>query len=234
MEHFTRRHTALQIVAFLLFTLQLSNCKSDNATEVETTKNVVNEESIKKALQGPDGRDVSVENIIPVAGEIADFGDRDIRSEGREQGRIDKTSDVVGFAGVSPCAVIKSSDLEDWPGGVGNVSSERNNIADIVLGCIYTFQGDAKRPGGRISVYFSDNQSPELAAESVSSMPTNSGGSARLVSDWDLPAAFDPKTGEFVWSRGRNFITLLIEHPSIKDDQEKWSKKIAKQINARL
>jgi len=144
------------------------------------------------------------------------------------------TADVTGFAGVSPCDVIKTQDLEGWPGGVGQASSERSNMGEVVLGCITKFRKDGNRPAGSISIYFSNNQSAELASESVRLMPETSRSNAKLITDWDKPAAYDYKTGEFVWAHNQVFVTLLIAHPSVMKDNLEWSKKLATAIESRM
>ena len=182
------------------------------------------------ANEGASNIDLSNRQVI--AGEIKDFGDRDLKSEGRVQGEVEARAETLGFAEISPCEVIKVSDLEEWPGGLGNVSSQRNNVGEIVLGCVYTFEATTSSKPGKISVYFSDNQTAQQATESVQYFAAQPGGQA--VVDWDVPASFNAETGEFVWSRGRNFVTLLVQHPAVRQKQLEWSRSIATNINARL
>ena len=182
--------------------------------------------------QTPELTDLDLSNRQVVAGEIKDFGDRDIKSEGRQQGEVDARGEHLGFMTISPCEVIKPSDLQNWPGGLGKVSSQRNNVADIVLGCIYTFEPTASTQGGRISVYFSDNQTPEQANDSVQAFGQQAGG--RAITDWTRPASYSTTTGDFVWARGRGFVTLLIEHPAIGQDRLEWTQKVASAIDARI
>ena len=171
-------------------------------------------------------------NKTVVAGEIKDFGDRDIRAEGYELGAADARADTDGFTGVSPCAVLQPADLSDWPGGIGRVSSERNNVGDIVLGCVYTFLGSPGEAGGRVSVYFSDNQTAEQARDSVQDFGEQPGN--RAVTDWGRPASYGPTGGDFVWAHGRTFVTLVIEHPAVAAERLAWSKRLATTIDARL
>ncbi len=229
---------ASQISIILCLTLlAFTACSTDaDAPAAETTSvpPQITEEAIRGQLQVPDDASITIEDVTPVAGQLEDFGDRNLGAEGSQQALTDARADFKGFAGISPCDVIKPADLANWPGGVGKVSTQRNNVGELILGCVYTFAANGGSPGGRILVYFSDNKTNAGAQEAVQMMPETSGGSARLVNDWDAPAAFDPATGDFVWSKGQAFINLAIQHPAVRSEQEKWSRIIASRINARM
>ncbi|MFK8054729.1 MAG: hypothetical protein AB8F78_01310 [Saprospiraceae bacterium] len=251
MEHPARQHATVRLVTRLsvLFAIAvvfgLTACKPDAPVVAAETATTTPANNTTPASQSPgtviDDKGVPsiingkrVKSVEQVEGGIEPYQGDDPSGDGERMAIEETTANTTGFAGVNPCDVIKTQDLEGWPGGVGSASSERSNMGDVVLGCITTFRGAGNRPTGNISLYFSNNQSAELAQESVKLMPQTSNGSAKLITDWNKPAAYDPKTGEFVWAHNQVFITLLIAHPSVMKDNLKWSKKLASAVESRM
>jgi len=251
MENLTRQHATVRLVSrlsalfVLLIVLGVSACKPDAPVVNEVDQTVKPANNTTAASQSPgtviDEKGVPsmingkrVKSVEQVDGGIEPYEGDDPTGDGEKMAIDEISAKTTGFAGISPCEVIKTQDLEGWPGGIGDASSERNNMGDVVLGCVTKFQKAGNRPSGSISVYFSNNQSAEQALESVNLMPQTSKGSAKLITDWDKPAAYDTKTGEFVWAHNQVFVTLLIAHPSVMKDNLKWSKKLATAIESRM
>jgi hypothetical protein len=241
MENSTRRHAtvqlALSLFVFFTFALVVLPACNDDAT-VETVKQkaspksdangtVIDENGIPSMINGK-----KVKSVQQVEGGIKPYDGDDPTGDGEKEAIKAITAEFVGFAGISPCEVVQTQDLNGWPGGIGQASSERSNLGEIVVGCITKFQANGRNVG-TISVYFSDNNTPELAADAVLAMPKTS-PNAKVITDWEKPAVYDPTTMEFVWSHNQVFITLIIAHPSVMKDNLKWSKKLASAIESRM
>lgn len=250
MEYSTRQHATVRLVCrlsvlsalVLLFGItacapDAPDAANDTATAPrssvkaanETPGTVIDEKGVPSMIGGK--KVISVEQV---EGGIEPYDGDDPKGDGRQVAIDEVTANTVGLGGINPCEAIKTQDLEGWPGGIGNASSERSNMGDVVAGCITTFQAGNGLPGGTISLYFSDNQNAELAEQSVKLMPETSKGTAKLITDWDKLAAYDPTTREFVWAHNDVFVTLLIAHPSVENDNLKWSKKLASAIESRM
>ncbi len=245
MEYSTRQNATVRLAnnTLVLFVLMLfvllpactpddapkEGPKVSNVSKSNSEGTVIDEKGVPSMINGK-----RVKSVQQVDGGIEPYDGDDPSGDGQDLAIKEVTATITGFAGISPCDVIKTTDLKGWPGGIGPASSARSNMGEVVLGCITTFKASGNNPAGSISVYFSDNQTPEKAAESIQLMPNTSKGNAKLITDWEKPAAYDYSTGEFAWAHNQVFMTLLIAHPSVKEDNLEWSKKIASAIESRM
>ena len=220
------------LVSVLLFGLVLlfSQCKSDPeapAPDQSSTENPRN--GVPDQINGMD-----VTKVEQIAGGLKDFGDRDLKAEGRQLAQLDATSEGTGFAGISPCAVLKIQDLGAWPGTPVNMSTQRNNLGNEVMGCVYSLPGRDGKGTGSVSVYFSDNQEPSLAKGSIDQMIADPRNQLKSISDWDLPAAYNPKAGEFVWASGSMAVTLVVSGIADATAKDKMVRDLATKIETKL
>lgn len=154
-----------------------------------------------------------------------------LRKSGTDIARKERTKSGGGFAGLDPCEAIIPTDFKELPYQIKVASASRNNLGEIVLGCRYKVVNSDLGPG-EIAIYFSDSQAPHLAAEGVDALAAHPDG--KKVTSWKLPASFNSKTGEFVWSRGKNFITLSVALGGTPEQKLELAKEIASKIHSRF